>query len=49
MSKEAEIKIEEIKPYKKNAKKHPVKQIRQIADSIKNFGFNQPLVLDEKK
>lgn len=49
MSKEAEIKIEEIKPYKKNAKKHPVKQIRQIADSIKKFGFNQPLVLDEKK
>lgn len=49
MSKESEIKIEEIKPYKKNAKKHPVRQIRQIADSIKKFGFNQPLVLDKKK
>lgn len=49
MAKEEEIKIEDIKPYPKNAKKHPAKQIRQIADSIKSFGFNQPLVLDKKK
>ena len=48
MSKEAEIKIEEIKPYSKNAKKHPQKQIKQIAESISKFGFNQPLVVDEK-
>lgn len=40
-------KIENIKPYKKNAKKHPKKQIQQIANSIKEFGFNQPLVLDK--
>jgi len=43
------IKIEEIKPYSKNAKKHPTKQIKQIAESIKVFGFNQPLVLDGSK
>lgn len=49
MAKEEEIKIENIKPYEKNAKKHPAKQIRQIADSIKEFGFNQPLVLDKDK
>ncbi|MFH0891326.1 MAG: site-specific DNA-methyltransferase [Candidatus Falkowbacteria bacterium] len=49
MPKEAEVKIEDIKPYPKNAKKHPAKQIRQIADSIREFGFNQPLVLDKKK
>jgi site-specific DNA-methyltransferase (adenine-specific) len=49
MAKKEEIKIEEIKPYPKNAKKHPQKQIRQIADSIREFGFNQPLVLDKKK
>jgi site-specific DNA-methyltransferase (adenine-specific) len=49
MAKKEEIKIEEIKPYPKNAKKHPQKQIRQIADSIKGFGFNQPIVLDKKK
>jgi site-specific DNA-methyltransferase (adenine-specific) len=49
MAKEEEIKIEEIKPYPRNAKKHPQKQIKQIADSIKEFGFNQPIVLDKKK
>ncbi|MCF7819890.1 MAG: ParB N-terminal domain-containing protein [Candidatus Pacebacteria bacterium] len=49
MKKEQLIKIEEIKPYEKNAKKHPVKQINKIAESIKEFGFNQPLVLDKKK
>jgi len=39
-------KIEDIKPYPKNAKKHPEKQIKKIADSIKKFGFNQPVVVD---
>jgi site-specific DNA-methyltransferase (adenine-specific) len=43
------IKIEEVKPYAKNAKKHPTKQIKQIAESIKTFGFNQPLVMDINK
>ncbi|MCX6795399.1 MAG: ParB/Srx family N-terminal domain-containing protein, partial [Candidatus Falkowbacteria bacterium] len=43
------IKTEEVKPYSKNAKKHPTKQIKQIAESIKVFGFNQPLVLDSSK
>jgi len=33
------IKIEELKPYLKNAKKHDAKQIKQVADSIKRFGF----------
>lgn len=36
-----------IKPYSKNAKKHPKKQIEAVAASIKEFGFNQPLVLDK--
>ena len=43
------LKIEEITPYQKNAKVHPDKQIRQIARSIKEFGFNQPIVLDKSK
>ena len=42
-----QLKIESIKPYPKNAKKHPKKQIEQVAASIKEFGFNQPLVLDK--
>lgn len=39
--------VQDIKPYQKNAKKHPKKQVEQIAASIKEFGFNQPIVLDE--
>ena len=37
----------EITPYTKNAKKHPKKQIEQIANSIKRFGMNQPIVVDK--
>lgn len=32
---------------KKNAKKHDEKQIKDVANSIKNFGFVQPIVIDE--
>lgn len=38
--------IGELKPYKKNAKKHPKEQIEQIANSIKEFGFTQPVLID---
>lgn len=38
--------IKDIKPYPRNAKEHTAKQIRKIADSIQNFGFNQPIVVD---
>lgn len=37
-----------ITPYTKNAKKHPKKQIEQVAKSIKEFGMNQPIVVDKK-
>jgi len=39
--------ISEIKPYGKNAKVHPAKQIDLIAKSISEFGFNQPIVVDK--
>lgn len=42
-----EKKIGDIQPYGLNAKKHPEKQIQQIADSITAFGFSQPLVVDK--
>ena len=42
-----QIKIQDIKPYEKNAKKHSDKQIEQVANSIKRFGFVQPLVVDK--
>lgn len=35
-----------IKPYGKNAKKHPDAQLLQIAKSIKEFGWQQPIVVD---
>ncbi len=41
------IKIGKIKPYDKNAKLHPKDQIKKVANSIKEFGFNQPLVIDK--
>lgn len=39
------IPIEDIKPYKNNAKLHPEEQIQQIKNSILEFGFNDPLAL----
>jgi DNA modification methylase len=42
------VKISEIKPYQKNAKKHPKSQVEKIAASIKEFGFKQPIVIDKQ-
>lgn len=39
--------IKELKPYKKNAKKHPKEQVERIANSIKEFGFTQPVLVDK--
>ena len=41
------IKVTDITPYDKNAKKHPDNQVDRIANSIKEFGFRQPLVVDK--
>lgn len=41
------IDINLIKPYKNNAKRHPKKQIEKIKHSILDFGFNDPLAIDE--
>ena len=41
-----EIPLHEIKPYQKNAKKHPKEQIEKVAQSIDQFGMNQPIVID---
>lgn len=42
------LSIKSIKVYKNNPKIHKNKQVRQIADSIKEFKFNAPILLDEK-
>lgn len=41
------INIEELKEYENNAKEHPEEQINQIIESIKMFGFNDPIAIDE--
>ena len=42
-----QVDINTIKPYEKNAKRHPKKQIEQIKKSIQEFGFNDPIAIDE--
>lgn len=42
------ISIDDIKTYPNNAKLHPAEQIEQIKKSIQEFGFNDPIAIDEK-
>lgn len=39
--------INSLKPYIKNAKKHDKKQIKNVAESITQFGWKQPIVVDK--
>jgi DNA modification methylase len=41
------IAIDSLKPNSRNARTHSTKQIRQIAESMKQFGFVVPIVIDE--
>lgn len=34
-------------PYSNNPKEHPDEQVKKIASSIKNYGWDQPIVVDE--
>lgn len=38
--------LSEITPYEKNAKKHDKTQIDNVAESIRQYGFVQPIVID---
>jgi ParB-like nuclease domain len=38
--------LESLKPYPRNARTHSKKQIKQIADSIAQFGFSNPILID---
>lgn len=40
-------KLADLTPYSKNAKKHDQQQIDNVAESIKQFGFVQPIVIDK--
>src|SRR5690349_23963404 len=37
-----------LKPHPQNARTHSKKQIRQIAASVKQFGFNNPIIVDSE-
>lgn len=39
--------IQNLKPYERNARTHSRKQIRQIAESIKAFGFTNPVLINQ--
>lgn len=41
------LKTSDLIPYSKNAKRHPAEQVKLIANSIKEFGFQQPIVIDK--
>ena len=36
----------DLKPYARNARRHSKKQVGQIAESIKRFGFTNPVLID---
>lgn len=42
-----QMRVQEITPYERNAKKHPEEQVEHIANSIREFGWQQPLVVDK--
>ena len=42
-----EMKVADLIPYERNAKKHDDRQISNVMESIRQFGFAQPIVVDE--
>ena len=38
--------LAELTPYRANAKKHDAAQVANVAESIRQFGFVQPVVVD---
>lgn len=47
MQKVQPMRIDELMPYQRNQKDHPEEQIRNLANSLKRFGWRQPVVIDE--
>lgn len=39
--------VKDLKPYERNAKKHDETQVKNVMESIRQFGFAQPLVVDK--
>ena len=45
----SQTEIEDLIPYASNSRTHSNEQVAQIAASIKEFGFNNPVLLDKEK
>lgn len=43
-----EIRIDDLKPYERNAKKHPEDQVEKIGKSIQELGFISPCLIDQE-
>lgn len=43
----AERPVGALRPYERNARRHSKKQVRQIADSIRRFGFTNPVLVSD--
>jgi DNA modification methylase len=41
------VAVAQLRPYARNARRHSKKQIRQIADSIRRFGFTNPVLIGD--
>ena len=41
------ISVKDLSPYERNTKKHDKTQINNVAESIKQYGFVQPIVIDK--
>ena len=41
------VPVHQIKPYENNVKKHQIHQLEAITNSIRDFGFRQPIVIDK--
>lgn len=42
------ISVSTLKPYPRNARTHSKKQVRQIADSMREFGWTNPILIDHQ-
>lgn len=41
--------VESLKPYERNSRKHSQQQLESIAAAIKEFGFTNPILIDERR
>lgn len=41
------INVDDLKAYERNARTHSDEQVQQVAESIKEFGFTNPVLIDE--